>query len=161
MSETQGSPGAGASAPPPVDPQADAEDAAKKRARTTEVLEGILQRMEMPGRLEVKDGPDGGISVALFLEGEVPQGQGRRSNFVEALQFLSNKVVNRPGTSRRWISIGVGAHPEPRPPREARPPQPPTPAAPAGAAAAPPQPQQRPPRPPRQPAANGQGGPPQ
>jgi predicted RNA-binding protein Jag len=148
-----------------VDPQADAEDAARKRARTTEVLQGILSRMELPGRLEVKDGPDGGISVALFLEGEVPAGQGRRSNFVEALQFLSNKVVNRPGTSRRWISIGVGAHPEPRPPRDARPPAPaagPAPAA-AAPAAQPQQPQQpRPPRPPRQaPPAGGGGGRPQ
>src|SRR6185295_12578783 len=112
MSETQASPVV-PSAPP--DPAAAAEDAAKKRARTSEVLEEILRRMDMQGRVEVKDGADGGISVAMFLEGEVPQGQGRRSNFVDALQFLANKMVNRPGTSRRWISIGVGAHPEPRP----------------------------------------------
>jgi len=85
--------------------------------------------MELAGRAEVKDGPDGGISVALFVDGEVPQGQGRRSNFVDAIQFLANKIVNRPGTSKRWISIGLGAHPEPRPPREARPERPPPPPA--------------------------------
>ena len=116
--------------------------------------------MELAGRAEVKDGPDGGISVALFVDGEVPQGQGRRSNFVDAIQFLANKIVNRPGTSKRWISIGLGAHPEPRPPREARPERPP--GAPASAppahhapAAPAPQaqqavPQARPERPPRQ-----------
>ena len=126
MSETQGSPAAAASAP--LDPAAAAEDAAKKRAKTTEVLEEVLRKMELGGRAEVKDGPDGGISVALFVDGEVPQGQGRRSNFVDAIQFLANKIVNRPGTSKRWISIGLGAHPEPRPPREQRPPQAPAPA---------------------------------
>ncbi|HVE84843.1 MAG TPA: hypothetical protein VND93_18430 [Myxococcales bacterium] len=159
MSETQENPAGAASAP--LDPAEAAEDAARKRAKTTEVLEEVLRRMELNGRAEVKDGPDGGISVALFVEGEVPQGQGRRSNFVDAIQFLANKIVNRPGTSRRWISIGLGAHPEPRPPREARPPPPERP--PQQAAAAPPPPaqpqQQRPPRPP-----NGrpqQAGPPQ
>ncbi|HYV45742.1 MAG TPA: hypothetical protein VFA20_12830 [Myxococcaceae bacterium] len=170
MSETQGSPAAAASAP--LDPAAAAEDAARKRAKTTEVLEEVLRKMELSGRAEVKDGPDGGISVALFVEGEVPQGQGRRSNFIDAIQFLANKIVNRPGTSKRWISIGLGAHPEPRPPREQRPPQPAPAPAPAqgiaaGGAAAhqppPPQqhqppPQQHQPRPPKAPAPN--GGPP-
>lgn len=151
MSETQGSPAAAASAP--LDPAAAAEDAAKKRAKTTEVLEEVLRKMELSGRAEVKDGPDGGISVALFVEGEVPQGQGRRSNFVDAIQFLANKIVNRPGTSKRWISIGLGAHPEPRPPREQRPPQQQPPQAPA--AAAPPPPQQQQPRPPKAAAPNG------
>jgi predicted RNA-binding protein Jag len=156
MSETQGSPAAAASAP--LDPAAAAEDAAKKRAKTTEVLEEVLRKMELSGRAEVKDGPDGGISVALFVEGEVPQGQGRRSNFVDAIQFLANKIVNRPGTSKRWISIGLGAHPEPRPPREQRPPQPQQPPAQAQvpAAAAPPPPQQQhQPRPPKAAAPNG------
>ncbi|HVE83465.1 MAG TPA: hypothetical protein VND93_11480 [Myxococcales bacterium] len=161
MSETQGSPAAGANAP--LDPAAAAEDAAKKRAKTTEVLEEVLRKMDLSGRAEVKDGPDGGISVALFVEGEVPQGQGRRSNFVDAIQFLANKIVNRPGTSKRWISIGLGAHPEPRPPREQRPPQQQPPAqSPAGASApqppAPPQHQQQP-RPPKAAAPNGGGGP--
>jgi predicted RNA-binding protein Jag len=149
MSETQGSPAAAASAP--LDPAAAAEDAAKKRAKTTEVLEEVLRKMDLSGRAEVKDGPDGGISVALFVEGEVPQGQGRRSNFIDAVQFLANKIVNRPGTSKRWISIGLGAHPEPRPPRDQRPPQQPHP--PPAPAAAPQQPP--PPRPPKAAAPNG------
>jgi predicted RNA-binding protein Jag len=168
MSESQGSPAAAASAP--LDPAAAAEDAAKKRAKTTEVLEEVLRKMELFGRAEVKDGPDGGISVALFVEGEVPQGQGRRSNFVDAIQFLANKIVNRPGTSKRWISIGLGAHPEPRPPREPRPPpQQQPPPAPAAAAAAPRPQQHQQPRPPKAaatpdggaPGAQGGGGHPQ
>jgi len=151
MSEMQGSPAAAASAP--LDPAAAAEDAARKRAKTTEVLEEVLRKMELAGRAEVKDGPDGGISVALFVDGEVPQGQGRRSNFIDAIQFLANKIVNRPGTSKRWISIGLGAHPEPRPPREQRPPPAPPPG-PVAAASHPP-PQQHQPRPPKAAAPNG------
>src|SRR3954470_14438504 len=138
MSEMPGSPAVAASAP--LDPAAAAEDAARKRAKTQEVLEEVLRKMELSGRTDVKDGADGGISVALFVEGEVPQGQGRRSNFVDAIQFLANKIVNRPGTSKRWISIGLGARPDPRPPREQqRPPQAPAqaPQAPPAAAAAP------------------------
>jgi hypothetical protein len=91
----------------------------------------MLQRMGVNPRLDIKDGADGGISIAVHLDADVPGVQaGKRSHVLDALQFLANKIVNRPGSERRWISIGVGGHPEPRV-REARkaPDAPPPPAA--------------------------------
>ena len=39
---------------------------------------------------------------------------GRRSPLGDALQYLVNKLVNKPGQERRWVAVGLGAHPEPR-----------------------------------------------
>lgn len=102
-----------------------------RRARVEEVLGEILRRMDLQGRVETRDAADGGISVALTLEGEAPESaQGRRSTLADALQFLLNKILNRPGVERRWITVGIGAHPEPRGSRPARPPRPEAPASP-------------------------------
>jgi hypothetical protein len=91
-------------------------------AQADKVLGEILQRMEVRARLELKDAADGGISVAVHLEQELPGlAAGKRSHIVDALQFLANKIVNRPTGERRWISLGIGGHPEPRPPRQERP----------------------------------------
>jgi predicted RNA-binding protein Jag len=101
-------------APPKVD----------KRVWTESWLSEVFRLMDLPVKMDLKDGADGGISVALFFQEEVPgttQG-GRRSHFIESLQFLANKVVNRSAADRRWISLGVNAHPEPRVPGE-RPPK--------------------------------------
>ncbi len=90
--------------------------ASGKREQATHVIGEILRLMGYPARLDVKDGADGGISVALQFEGEVPGVQvGKRSHLIDSLQFIVNKIVNRPTGERRWISIGVGQHPEPRP----------------------------------------------
>jgi predicted RNA-binding protein Jag len=120
MNETQEPPVTGKSAPPPLSPEQSAERLRLAEASARE----ILRLMEVPSRVEVKDAPDGGISLAIFLEGDV-QGfsSGRRSHVVDALQFLLNKMVNKPGVARRWIGVGIGGHPEPRPPPgERRPP---------------------------------------
>jgi len=90
---------------PPVD----------KRAWAARVVGDILEHMGVKPQLEAKDAADGGISIAVQLSAEVPGVQiGKRSPVVDALQFLANKLVNRPGSERRWISIGIGGHPEPR-----------------------------------------------
>src|SRR5215472_17820439 len=97
---------------PPVD----------KRAWAARVVGEILEHMGVKPQLEAKDAADGGISIAVQLSAEVPGVQiGKRSPVVDALQFLANKLVNRPGSDRRWISIGIGGHPElrPREPRRA------------------------------------------
>lgn len=102
---------------PPVD----------KRAWATRVVGEILEHMGVKPHLEVKDAADGGISIAVQLAAEVPGVQvGKRSPVVDALQFLANKLVNRPGSERRWISIGIGVHPEPRAREAKRLPEPPT-----------------------------------
>ena len=91
-----------------------------KREWAARVVAEMLQRMGVNPRLDIKDGADGGISIAVHLDADVPGVQaGKRSHVLDALQFLANKIVNRPGSDRRWIFIGVGGHPEPRV-REAR-----------------------------------------
>ncbi len=100
----------------PVPAAAPAAPAIDKRAQAEQVLQEILKWMEMPARLELKDAADGAISVAMFFEKEVPGvAPGKRSHVIDALQFIVNKIVNRPQTERRWINLGVGGHPEPRP----------------------------------------------
>jgi predicted RNA-binding protein Jag len=91
-----------------------------KRAWAEEVIGDLLRLVGLRARLEVKEiaSPPGGLglSVALFPEEENAGLQaGKRSPLVESLQFLANKIVNR-GPEKKWIAIGVGAHPEPRVP---------------------------------------------
>jgi predicted RNA-binding protein Jag len=105
-------------------------------ALATAVVGEILRLADVPATLDVKDTPDGGISIALVLGEEVPGvTAGRRGTFVDALQFLVNKLTHRPGTERRWVSLGLGEHPAPRGARPQRPaaeangaPRPPAPA---------------------------------
>lgn len=120
------------------DPTPTAPAGADKRAQTEAVLGDILRLMGFPAKLDLKDGNDGGISVALHFEAEphfAPKG--KRSFVVDSLQFLVNKVVNRPNTERRWVTVGVGAHPEPRGPRAQAPANGGAAPVPAGAPAAP------------------------
>lgn len=86
-----------------------------RRAQAVETLERLLRAMQVPATIDVRDLPDGGISLAVHPEAEL-QGValGRRNPVGDALQYLVNKLVNRPGTERRWVSVGIGAHPEPR-----------------------------------------------
>ncbi len=102
----------------------DAED--ERRTQAVAVLEQLLRTMDLPATVEAKDLPDGSISIAVTpgveLAGVVP---GRRSPLGDALQYLVNKLINKPGQERRWVAIGLGGHPEPRgpkPPRAAQPP---------------------------------------
>lgn len=112
MSETQVEP-----LPPTIPFQPDPE----KRGRTEATLNELMRLMQLPGKHDIKEGAEGTLTVALFPEGEFPGiFVGRRSHVVEALQFILNKIVNRVGTDRRWISLGVGAHPPPRSFREKR-----------------------------------------
>jgi len=111
---------------PPVD----------KRAWAARVVGEILEHMGVKPQLEAKDAADGGISIAVQLTAEVPGVQiGKRSPLVDALQFLANKLVNRPGSERRWISIGIGGHPEPRVREGKRSPEPAAASAPAARSA--------------------------
>jgi predicted RNA-binding protein Jag len=129
-------------------PQQSAAPAASgdTRARAQKLLTDILGLMGFPARLEFQDASDGSLAVALHFEAGLPPGveNGKRSQVVDSLQFLLNKMLHRPGVERRWVLLGAGVFPEPRPRKE---PQPPAPAAPANGAAAP-----RPPAPARAPA---------
>ncbi len=96
--------------------------AADRSAQAAEVLRELLRLADVPATLDVKDAADGGISIALVLGAELPGvALGRRGTFIDALQFLVNKLTHRPGSERRWVSLGLGEHPAPRIPRPPRP----------------------------------------
>ena len=76
--------------------------AVDKRVQVERVLCDIFALMEFPATLEFKEAPDGGLAVAVHFQSEVPGVQaGKRSTLIDSLQFLVNKVVNRPGVERR------------------------------------------------------------
>jgi predicted RNA-binding protein Jag len=89
---------------------------AELRARVERLLSDILGLMGFPARLDFKDASDGSLAVALHFQGEPPPGveKGKRSQVVDSLQFLLNKMLHRPGTERRFVLVGAGIHPEPR-----------------------------------------------
>src|SRR5215470_17603967 len=87
----------------------------EKRQLALQVIAEILKHMDVHAKLDAKIASDGGISVALELEGDPPGATpGRRTHVTDALQFIANKIVNRPGAERRWISLGIGGHPLPK-----------------------------------------------
>lgn len=138
MSEQQQTQGSAPGAPAP---------AGELRARVERLLTDILGLMGFPARLEFKDAADGSLSVALHFEAGPPPGVevGKRSQVVDSLQFLLNKMLHRPGLERRWVVLGAGAHPEPRAPKAAPAVQAPAQAgAPAPKAAAPARPAPQP-----------------
>lgn len=105
--------------PPPA---ANPEAAAKKRAFAEQTLAEVLRLLPAEAKTDWKDSADGGLSVAITPSGEFPgMTAGKRSPVVESLQFLLNKIVNKPGEERRWVAVGIGAHPEPRGPKGPRP----------------------------------------
>jgi predicted RNA-binding protein Jag len=119
---------AAAPVPAPLPPPAE------KRSQVEQLLGDILRLAEWPAKLELKDAADGGIAVAVHFDAEVPGVvAGKKSYLIDSLQFLVNKVVNRPNAEKRWVTLGVGAFPEPRP---AGAPAPPPPQAPASVPAA-------------------------
>ncbi len=133
----------------------------ERRAEAERVVRELLEHMGLAARLELKDAPDGGLAMAVHFEGEPPAGvqAGRRSPVMDSLQFIANKLFNKPGMERRWLSLAAFAFPEPRVPGGRKPAPAPAAApgqAPAAAArtpaaptAAPPTAAQPPARPPR------------
>jgi predicted RNA-binding protein Jag len=89
---------------------------AEIRPRVERLLTDILGLMGFPARLDFKDASDGSLSVAVHFQGEAPPGveAGKRSQVVDSLQFLLNKMLHRPGNERRFVLVGAGVHPEPR-----------------------------------------------
>ncbi|WP_224240548.1 KH domain-containing protein [Hyalangium gracile] len=130
---------------PQQQPPSGANGGGTTRSRVERLLTDILGLMGYPARLEFQDASDGSLAVALHFESGAPAGveTGKRSQVVDSLQFLLNKMLHRPGVERRWVLLGAGVFPEPRPRKE---PQAPAPAPGSnGAAAAAPAPRQPPP----------------
>jgi predicted RNA-binding protein Jag len=126
---------------PPAAPGADL------RPRVERLLSDILGLMGFPARLDFKEASDGSLAVALHFQAGAPPGveTGKRSQVMDSLQFLLNKMLHRPGSERRFVLLGAGVHPEPRGERARREPAPaaaaptaaPAPRAPAPAPARP------------------------
>lgn len=98
-------------------------EAALTPAEVTAVLGNLLRLSGLEAELDVQDAADGSLSVAVNFD-PVPPGiqAGRRTPLMESLQFLTNKLVNRPGSaSRRWVALGAMGHPPPRPAPGTRP----------------------------------------
>ncbi|HYH94616.1 hypothetical protein [Hyalangium sp.] len=109
------------------------------RTRVERLLTDILGLMGYPARLEFRDASDGSLAVALHFEAAGPPPgveNARRSQVLDSLQFLLNKMLHRPGAERRWVLLGAGVFPEPRPRKEPQAPAP-APAPTSNAAAAP------------------------
>lgn len=86
-----------------------------KRPQSDTLLADVFRLMDYPVRLEFKDMADGSLGVACHVEGELPGiTPGKRSYLLDSVQFWLNKVVNRPGTPRRWVNLGLNGFPEPR-----------------------------------------------
>ncbi len=99
----------------PVAPKTPAPGA-EKRVQVEKLLTDILKLMDFPAKLDFQDAADGGIAVAVHFQGEVPASPpGKRNYLIDSIQFLVNKVVNRPNTEKRWVSLGIGAFPEAKP----------------------------------------------
>lgn len=95
----------------------------ERKAQVEALVGGILQHMEYPARLELKDMPDGGIGIAVHFDAMELPGitPGKRSWLLDCIQFLVNKAINRPTVERRWVSLGANGFPEPRPAKPERP----------------------------------------
>ena len=100
----------------------------ERRTQAVAVLEQLLRSMDLPATLDTRELPDGSLSIAVTPGAELPGvAPGRRTPLGDALQYLVNKLVNKPGQERKWIAVGIGAHPEPRGAKAARPPSVPAP----------------------------------
>lgn len=95
------------------------EETAPEDARPRDaarIVEEILARMEIPAKVEAKPLADGNISLSVSPDAPIPGVPNlKRSPFSDALQYLANKLLNRPGAEKRWITLGIGGHREPKP----------------------------------------------
>ena len=88
----------GPSAPPP-------REAPEKVARAKQFCEELLSRMGATVKVEVRETPDA-IGVSLSPgEGNPVELSG---GFVEAVQYLVNRVVNPRAEGRKWVNLEVG-----------------------------------------------------
>lgn len=97
-------------------PESSPAGGAELRARVEKLLTDILGLMGFPARLDFQDASDGSLAVALHFQAGSPPGvdSGKRSQVMDSLQFLLNKMLHRPGSERRFVLVGAGVHPKPR-----------------------------------------------
>lgn len=76
--------------------------------QTREVVTGLFSRLGADVDVEVRDGP-GAIACNVRLKrGGAALQVGPRGQVLEAIQYLTNRMVNRGAEGRKWISLELG-----------------------------------------------------
>lgn len=79
------------------------------KAETERFLSGLLQRMDIKAEIEISDRENGGLLVNLSGP-NMGAVIGRRGETLDAIQHLTNYVVNRGSEKRRHISVDAESY---------------------------------------------------
>ena len=96
-------------AAPTAEAQAVASDENPKYAAIRSFLSGLLDKMDIEAEIEISERPNGGIDVNLSGNG-MGAIIGRRGETLDAIQHLTNYVINRGGEKRAHINIDAESY---------------------------------------------------
>ena len=96
-------------AAPTAEVKAVASDENPKYAAIRSFLSGLLDRMDIEAEIEISERPNGGIDVNLSGNG-MGAIIGRRGETLDAIQHLTNYVINRGGEKRAHINIDAESY---------------------------------------------------
>ena len=96
-------------AAPTAEVKAVASDENPKYAAIRSFLSGLLARMDIEAEIEISERPNGGIDVNLSGNG-MGAIIGRRGETLDAIQHLTNYVINRGGEKRAHINIDAESY---------------------------------------------------
>ena len=96
-------------AAPTAEAKAVAPDENPKYAAIRSFLSGLLDKMDIEAEIEISERPNGGIDVNLSGNG-MGAIIGRRGETLDAIQHLTNYVINRGGEKRAHINIDAESY---------------------------------------------------
>ena len=96
-------------AAPTAEAKAVASDENPKYAAIRSFLSGLLDKMDIEAEIEISERPNGGIDVNLSGNG-MGAIIGRRGETLDAIQHLTNYVINRGGEKRAHINIDAESY---------------------------------------------------
>ena len=96
-------------AAPTAEVKAVASDENPKYAAIRSFLSGLLDKMDLEAEIEISERPNGGIDVNLSGNG-MGAIIGRRGETLDAIQHLTNYVINRGGEKRAHINIDAESY---------------------------------------------------
>lgn len=96
-------------AAPTAEVKAVASDENPKYAAIRSFLSGLLDKMDIEAEIEISERPNGGIDVNLSGNG-MGAIIGRRGETLDAIQHLTNYVINRGGEKRAHINIDAESY---------------------------------------------------
>lgn len=101
--------GSPAQAQPVPDKPAEPKGSEDVRAETAAFLSGLLERMGVGAGIEISDREDGSLMVNLSGPG-IGTVIGRRGETLDAIQHLTNYVINKGGEKRCRISVDAESY---------------------------------------------------